>query len=110
MKEAYAKYSEAINLKCPSASTNAKLHANRAQMNLQLKNYGKVIQDCRVCLKFDKEYTKGYYRYAKALMFLQKYEDIIKLLQDRKEEELKVLLKEASKHLEEKNKIESSKK
>ena len=95
MKEAYAKYTEAIHLKCPTASTNAKLHANRAQLNLTLKNYGKVIQDCRVCLKFDPNYVKGYYRYAKALNILEKYEETIKLLSDRKEEELQDLLKEA---------------
>lgn len=67
MKDAYKKYTEAIHLKCPSPATNAKLHANRAQLNLKLKNYGKVIQDCKVCLKFDPNYIKGFFRYAKAL-------------------------------------------
>ena len=43
MKEAYKKYTEAIKLKCDSAATNAKLHANRAALNLKLKNYGKVV-------------------------------------------------------------------
>lgn len=43
MKDAYTKYTEAINIKCPSSQTNAKLHANRAALNLKLKNYGKVV-------------------------------------------------------------------
>ena len=74
MKEAYKKYTEAIKIKCDSATTNAKLHANRAALNLKLKNYGKVVQDCKTCLKYDPEYLKGYYRYGKALNALEKYE------------------------------------
>lgn len=89
MKQAYQKYSEAIKLKCPSPAINAKLHANRAQLNLKLKNYGKVVNDCKLCLQYEPNYVKGYYRYAKALIALEKYEDCIKLLSDRKEEELK---------------------
>lgn len=53
MKEAYQKYTEAIHIKCPDPAINAKLHANRAQLNLKLKNYGKVIIDCKMCLKYD---------------------------------------------------------
>jgi hypothetical protein len=43
MSEAYKKYTEAINLKCSSKEINAKLHSNRAAINLKYKNYGKVI-------------------------------------------------------------------
>lgn len=92
MKEAYQKYTQAIKLKCSSPAVNAKLHANRAQLNLKLRNYGKVINDCKSCLQFDPNYVKGYYRYAKALLALEKYEECVKLLSDRKEEELKELL------------------
>lgn len=70
MKEAYKKYTEAINLKCSNPSINAKLHANRAQINLKLKNYGKVLTDCRLCIQYDPNYVKGYFRYAKALIVL----------------------------------------
>lgn len=70
MKEAYHKYTDAINIKCPDPVINAKLHANRAQLNLKLKNYGKVINDCKECLKYDPNFVKGYYRYAKALLCL----------------------------------------
>ena len=38
MKEAYRKYTEGINLKCTNAATNAKLHTNRAMINLKLSN------------------------------------------------------------------------
>lgn len=73
MKEAYERYTQAIKIQCPSPAINAKLHANRAQLNLKLKNYGKVIDDCKKCLEFDPNYVKGYFRYAKALITLQKY-------------------------------------
>lgn len=45
-----------------------------------------------MCLKYDPNYVKGYYRYAKALLALEKYEECTKLLADRKEEELQELL------------------
>ena len=70
MKEAYSKYTEGIHVGCDSPAINAKLHCNRAAINLKLKNYGKVIEDCKKCISFDKNYTKGYYRYAKALISL----------------------------------------
>ncbi len=88
MKEAYHKYSEAISIKCPSPAINAKLHANRAQLNLKLRNYGKVINDCKLCLQYDANYVKGYYRYSKALIALEKFDECVKLLGDRKEPEL----------------------
>ena len=50
MKDAYDKYSEAILVRCPSKAINAKLHCNRAAINMKLKNYGKVISDCITCL------------------------------------------------------------
>jgi hypothetical protein len=43
MKEAYSRYTEAINLKPKNPTLLAKLHANRAMINLRYKNFGKVI-------------------------------------------------------------------
>ena len=61
-------------MKCSNKETNAKLHANRAAINLKFKNYGKVIDDCKKALTFDENYSKAYYRMAKAYIALKKYE------------------------------------
>ncbi len=53
MKTAYGKYTEGINQKSKDAKINAKLHCNRAAINMKLKNYGKVIEDCKSALKYD---------------------------------------------------------
>jgi hypothetical protein len=57
MKDAYKKYTEGINVKCSNPQTNAKLHSNRAAVNLKIsniftksENYGKVIEDCKAAL------------------------------------------------------------
>lgn len=36
MKEAFKKYTEGIRVNCPNPETNAKLHSNRAMINLKL--------------------------------------------------------------------------
>lgn len=51
---------------------------------MKLKNYGKVINDCKLCIGYDPNYVKGYYRYAKALILLEKFDECIKLLEPRK--------------------------
>jgi hypothetical protein len=61
-------------VKSKNNAINAKLHCNRAAINYKLKNYGKVIQDCKKCLEYDPNYIKGYYRYSKALIGLRRYE------------------------------------
>ena len=43
MKDAYKKYTEAINLNPKTPELKAKLHCNRAVINLKFHNYGKVI-------------------------------------------------------------------
>lgn len=60
-----------MNIK--NASLKAKLHANRASINLKYKNYGKVIEDCTKSINYDPNYLKAYYRKAKAFMALKKY-------------------------------------
>jgi len=51
----------------------ATLHANRAMANLQLKNYGRVITDCRKAIEYDPNYVKAYYRAASAAVELKKF-------------------------------------
>jgi tetratricopeptide (TPR) repeat protein len=73
MKDAYAKYTAAIKLKCNDKVLNSKLHCNRAVVNLKLKNYGKVIEDCKISLTYDPTYAKAYYRLGKAYIALRKF-------------------------------------
>ena len=73
MKDAYGKYTQAINLKPKDVNLLAKLHCNRAMINLKYKNYGKVIEDCKTAIKHDLTYIKAYYRMAKALIALRKF-------------------------------------
>ena len=73
----------------------AKLHSNRAMINLRFKNFGKVIEDCKSCLKFDPTFIKAYYRMAKAYISLKKYKECIDLLSNQTDSDLKVVLKEA---------------
>lgn len=88
MKEAYAKYTEGIKVKCSDNAINAKLHCNRAAINLKLRNFAKVIEDCKMCLQYDPNYIKGYFRQAKALIGLRKYKEALQVLEPRNEEDL----------------------
>ncbi|KAI5798053.1 TPR domain-containing protein [Peziza echinospora] len=47
--------------------------ANRAQCNLELKNYRKVLNDCAQVLRLNPANIKAYYRSTLALISLQKY-------------------------------------
>lgn len=83
MKDAYEKYTKAINIKCNNADLNGRLHANRAAINLKYKNYGKVIEDCKKALYYSPNYAKAFYRLAKAYIALNRYEEAIILLSNR---------------------------
>lgn len=83
MKDAYAKYTTAINLKCNDKVLNSKLHCNRAAINLKLKNYGKVIEDCKISLSYDPTYLKAYYRLGKAYIAIRKFSECLDLLKDQ---------------------------
>lgn len=74
---------------------NAKLHANRAAINLKFKNYGKVIEDCQIAIKHDPNYLKAYYRLGKAFIALKRYQECINLLQNTQDADLIALRKEA---------------
>jgi tetratricopeptide (TPR) repeat protein len=91
MKDAYKKYTEAIHLDPKNPELKAKLHCNRASINLKYKNYGKVIEDCKISIKCDPTYIKAYYRMAKAYICLKKYDECIQLLNNQTEPELKAL-------------------
>jgi serine/threonine-protein phosphatase 5 len=54
---------------------NAKLYSNRALCNFKLKNYGKVIEDCKTAITLNPSFIKPYYRLMQACFLLEKYEE-----------------------------------
>ena len=108
MRDAYTKYTEAINLKPNYPTLLAKLHCNRAMINLKYKNFGKVVEDCKQSLKIDPNYIKAYYRMGKAYISTKKYKECIQLLSNQNDPDLKNLLKEA-KQLKQKGELASQK-
>ena len=64
-------------------------------INLRFKNFGKVIQDCKLSLNIDPTYAKAYYRMGKAYISLKKYNECIDLLSNQTDPDLNALLKEA---------------
>ena len=64
-------------------------------INLKYKNFGKVIEDCKLSLSIDPTYTKAYYRMGKAYISVKKYQECIDLLSSQTDPDLKAVLKEA---------------
>jgi hypothetical protein len=54
----------AIEQPLTSKSVNAQFNA---------ENYGKVIEDCKMALKYKPDYVKAFFRYANALKCLKRY-------------------------------------
>lgn len=52
-------------------------------INLKYKNYGKVIEDCKISLIHDPKNVKTYYRIAKAYIGLKKYQECLDILKDQ---------------------------
>lgn len=64
-------------------------------INLKYKNFGKVIEDCKMSLQYDPTNVKTYFRMGKAYIALKKYKDCIELLGNQTDADLNSLLKEA---------------
>lgn len=64
-------------------------------INLKFKNYAKVIEDCKMSLKYGPTNVKTYYRMGKAYIALKKYKECIELLANQTDVDLNSLLKEA---------------
>jgi tetratricopeptide (TPR) repeat protein len=70
-------YTKAIEAECSDTSIIEACLANRAACNLELKNYGRVLNDCSKCLKINPTNIKALYRSAKALFALDKLVETI---------------------------------
>ncbi|KAI9485528.1 MAG: hypothetical protein EXX96DRAFT_545450, partial [Benjaminiella poitrasii] len=76
-RDAIAYYTKAIETECKDQSIIEACLANRAACNLELKNYGRVLNDCSKCLKINPKNIKALYRSAKALFALDKLVETI---------------------------------
>lgn len=75
--DAIAYYTKAIETECSDQSIIEACLANRAACNLELKNYGRVLNDCSKCLKINPKNVKALYRSARALFALDKLVETI---------------------------------
>ena len=64
---------EAVKYKTDDFELLAKIYSNLGYVNLELKNYGKVVDNCNKCLEYKKDFIKVYYRKSRALFLLKKY-------------------------------------
>lgn len=68
-------YTEALNQKCGVDSIEIACLGNRAQANLNLKNYRQCINDCRDILKREPRNLKAWFRSSKAFMQLDRVDE-----------------------------------
>lgn len=79
IKKAMEAYCDGIDQNAPYPEVRKKLLSNRALINLWLKNYGKVVEDCLNSISLDKTFISPYVRCTEALVHLQKWEKAIQL-------------------------------
>eukprot|EP00331_Platyophrya_macrostoma_P005015 CAMPEP_0176419550 /NCGR_PEP_ID=MMETSP0127-20121128/8111_1 /TAXON_ID=938130 /ORGANISM="Platyophrya macrostoma, Strain WH" /LENGTH=385 /DNA_ID=CAMNT_0017800043 /DNA_START=13 /DNA_END=1170 /DNA_ORIENTATION=- len=77
MKEAMKCYDEGIAQDFTDGELRGKLHCNRAFLHLKNKNYGKALQDVKLCVASDPKNIKGYYRGATAYFALDKLKEAL---------------------------------
>ncbi len=91
LREAFANYSEALDIEFQDDELRARIHNNRALCNMKVskskfrdlmpENYGRAMEDCRKAITLNPRYVKAYYRCAQALFQLEKLEEAEKVLE-----------------------------
>lgn len=76
-KDAIQFYTQALDQKTENIDVNVACLGNRAQCNLELRNYRRCITDCTRVLDLDNENIKAWYRSAKAFLLLDKVDECI---------------------------------
>jgi hypothetical protein len=79
IKKAMDAYCDALSQEANLPEIRKKLLSNRALINLWLKNYGKVVEDCLNSISLDKEFISPYVRATEALVGLGKWTKAIKM-------------------------------
>ena len=73
----YARAIEAYNGAVIGMPDEAAIYSNRALCYMHEKEYDKSLQDAETCIKLMPEWAKGWYRYGRTLMFMERYEDSV---------------------------------
>ncbi|KAJ3086626.1 40S ribosomal protein [Quaeritorhiza haematococci] len=76
-KEAITFYTKGIEVKCKDDSLNSILYSNRAAVNLELKNYRRVLNDCAEAIKLNPQNVKAWFRSARACLELDKISEAL---------------------------------
>ena len=111
IKRIQEKYTECILLEPEDKTLRSKILSNRSLINQDLKNYGRVIEDCTEAIKSDPTFVKPYYRMCQAYLALDKLDEAIKIAQkglddaDSKNKDLAKISGEASVKLYQKKKL-----
>lgn len=74
------KYDEAIFKNFNDDNLRVKLVSNRSYCNLILKNYGRVIQDCKFIIEKQPNHIKSYFRWAESLHQLDRLKDSLEII------------------------------
>jgi len=77
IKKAMEAYCDALDQEAALPEIRKKVLSNRALINMWLKNYGKVVEDCLNSISLDKSFISPYVRCTEALVDLQKWEKAI---------------------------------
>lgn len=70
IKKAMDAYCDALAQEAAHPDIRKRVLSNRALINLWLKNYGKVVEDCLNSISLDKSFISPYVRGAEALVAL----------------------------------------
>ncbi|KAJ2817471.1 HSP70/90 co-chaperone, partial [Coemansia erecta] len=68
-------YTHALEYDHDNTALRVSLYTNRAAANLELENYGRVLQDCSSALKLNSQTPKALFRAAKACIMLSKFDE-----------------------------------
>lgn len=79
-RDAIEYYTKALAVKAGVDDIDIACYINRAACNLELRNYRKCINDCKLALKLDDKNIKALYRSARAYNAIDKNEEAIDLL------------------------------
>jgi tetratricopeptide (TPR) repeat protein len=79
IKKAMDLYCDALVQEAKCLELRKKIHCNRALINLWLKNYGKVVEDCLKAISIDPKYIRPYVRACEAMNSLEKFNKSLKM-------------------------------
>ncbi|SCU95227.1 LANO_0E09692g1_1 [Lachancea nothofagi CBS 11611] len=74
-REARELYNKGVEIECNVAGINESLYSNRAACELELNNFRRCINDCKLALQINPQNIKCYYRVARAFHSLGNYDE-----------------------------------